>query len=323
MNELDKLMRQHMRNILYKENRPFSYLDFINFIVNGNRYGISKGTFRNKMCYVFKDEVEVICYSPMAFYTLKGHKFPNSMTDNHPEGTVNLSSISSSELANTTTLLRSNSNYDLLTNSFQSYLCNLPIYRYIKNIPLGKRSIHDIRLRFEVKGLWSLLSNNSKFQISYPSKDISITKFERENLNVKSTVHDTDTVSLSIGCTFAAVELDINGLMRLSNALAITEDRIRREIEESSFNKTEQVTGPLSVPNYGSWIITMWHFGRDSSITYEKKEFCIEYRTAQEIIYRIYDKEWRHEKKRRIRIEKQEYPNKSFAEAMEEELNKS
>ena len=194
------------------------------------------------------------------------------------------------------------------------------MYRYIKNIPLGKRSIHDIRLRFPVKGLWSLLSNSSKFQYIKSSNDIPITKFERENLDIKATVHHTDTVSVSVGCTFAPVELDINGISRLSSCLAVTEDRIRREIEETT--KQKQVTNSFHVPYYGSWLITLWHFGRDASITYEKKEFCIEYRTAQEIFYRIYDKEWKNQKKRRVRIEKQEYPNKSFEDALEELLNK-
>ena len=44
---------------------------------------VSKGTFRNKMCYVFKDEIEVVGHSPMAFYTLKGHNILNSITHNH------------------------------------------------------------------------------------------------------------------------------------------------------------------------------------------------------------------------------------------------
>ena len=93
------------------------------------------------------------------------------------------------------------------------------MYRYIKNIPYGKKSIHDIRLRFEVKGLWSLLSSSSKFHNTLSSNDIRITKIERENLNVKATVHKTDTVSVSVGCTFAPVELNINGGKRLSNVL--------------------------------------------------------------------------------------------------------
>ena len=255
--------------MLHKENRPFSFLDFTHLV--------SKGTFRNKICYVFKDEVVFVCYSPMAFYTLKGHNIYNSMTHNHTGGTVHSMGTSSTELTNTTTatLLQSNTNNDFLPKSIRSYLCNLPIYRYIKNIPLGKRSIHDIRLRFEVKGLWPLLSNSSKFQILYPSKDIAITKYESENLNVKATVHHTDTISVSVGCTFAPIELDINGVRRLSNALAIIRDRISREIEEI-LKTTEQITDSLPVPYYSSWIITMWHFGRDAEITYSKKEFNIE-----------------------------------------------
>jgi hypothetical protein len=322
MSKRDTMIRERMRYIVYKEKKLFSYQNFTDLV--------SKETFRNKICYVFKDEVECVCYSPMAFYTLKGHKFYNSMTDNHTvdtastTSTVDLVNTSATNKTNTTStnLAQGNTNDSFLSTSSKTYLCNLPMYRYIKNIPWGKRSIHDIRLRFEVKGLWSLLANSSRFNIFPSNNDILITKLERNDLNVKVTVHKTDTVSVTIGCTFAPIELDINGLMRLSNALAITEDRVRREIEESSFNKREQKTASLSVPDYGSWFITMWHFGRDASITHEKKEFCIEYRTAQEIIYRIYDKEWRHDKKRRIRIEKQEYPNKSFAEAMEEQLNR-
>jgi hypothetical protein len=333
MSKLDDKIRQRMKNIVYRENRAFSFLDFADLL--------DKGTFRNKMCYIFKDEVERVCYSPMAFYTLKGHKFYNSMTDSHTVGTtgttftvdpvgttstVDPGNTSATNKTNTTisNLAQGNTNDSFLSTNSKTYLCNLPIYHYIKNIPWRNRSIHDIRLRFEGKGLWSLLASSSRFQIFPSNNDILIIKLERDDLNVKVTVHKTDTVSVTVGCTFAPVELDINGLIRLSNALAITEDRIKREIEDSSINKTEQqVTAPsLSVPNYGSWLITMWHFGRDASITYEKKEFCIEYRIAHEIVYRIYDKEWRHDKKRRIRFEKQEYPNKSFAEAMEEQLNK-
>ena len=306
MSKLDDLMREHMKNIVYKENRPFCYLDFINFTLNGNSFGVTQGTFRNKMCNIFKDELELVCYSPMAYYKLKGYNFPNSVTHNH---TGDIDKI-----------IHNNTNFTSPSNILGTYFCNLPIYRHIKNLPFGMRSIHDIRLRFNVKGLWSLLSNSTKFQLHTFSKDISVTKFERNNLNVKVTLHHTDTVSVSVGCSFAPIELDINGLMRLSTVLAITEDRIMRIIEEI-LEITEHSSAPVNIPNYGSWLITIWHLGKDASITYEKKEFCIEYRTAEEVIYRIYDKEWSPNNKRRIRIEKQEYPNQSFVDAMEEELN--
>ena len=329
MSKLDDIIRERMKHIVYKEKRSFSYQDFKDLLTNGS--------FRNKICYVFKNEVERVCYSPEAYYTLKDHKFSKSITDNHTVGTigtlgtvgiaastsatVGINDINSTA-THTTNPVQGNTNNSFLSKTSSSYLCNIPMYRYIKNIPWGKRSIHDIRLRFEVKGLWLLLASSSRFNIFPSNNDIFFTKLDSDDLNVKVTVHKTDTVSVTVGCTLAPIELDINGLMRLSNALAIIEDRINREIEESTLSKTKQVTTSLSVPDYGYWVITMWHLNRDASITYEKKEFCIEYRTAHEIIYRIYDKEWRHDKKRRIRIEKQEYPNKRFAEAMEEQLNK-
>jgi hypothetical protein len=297
-----------MKYIVYKEKRPFSYLDFIDFTVNGQNHHITRNTFRNKLCYIFKDEVEVVCYSPIAFYTLKGHNFSNSITQNHTEDKYNITQNNSSSLSSSI--------------DGNTYLCNLPIYRYIKNLPFGKRSIHDIRLRFTINGLWKTLANNSKFQVLKSSKDILIAKFERENLNIRITVHDTDTVSVIVGCSFVPIELDIHGLIRLSNVLAIAEDKIFSAIEQCDGIRIGENDSSMHIQHYTSWIISMWHFGRDAAITYEKEKFCIEYRTAQEIIYRIYDKEWKHNGKRLIRIEKQEYPNKNFAEAMEEQLNK-
>ena len=151
MSKLDESIREHMKNIVYNENRPFSYFDFVNVKMNDSNKPIARGTFRNKMCTVFKDEVEVVCYSPLAFYTLKGHNFSSPITHNHTEG------INNNINQNNTDFNSSSS------NNSSTYRCNLPMYRYIKNIPYGKRSIHDIRLRFPVKGLWSLLSSSSKF----------------------------------------------------------------------------------------------------------------------------------------------------------------
>lgn len=34
-------------------------------------------------------------------------------------------------------------------------LSNDPVYRVIQSIPFGRRALHDVRLKFEVKGIWS------------------------------------------------------------------------------------------------------------------------------------------------------------------------
>jgi hypothetical protein len=59
-------MKKHMENIIYKERRPLSFIDFLEFEINGEKYSVSRGTFRNKINTTFKNEVEVICYSPVA-----------------------------------------------------------------------------------------------------------------------------------------------------------------------------------------------------------------------------------------------------------------
>ena len=84
MSKLDEAMQEHMAFIVFHEKRPFSYKDFLKFEVDGKIYGMKHGTFRNKMTKLRKKgEVERLCCSPQAFYTLKGHKFGKPMTSNH------------------------------------------------------------------------------------------------------------------------------------------------------------------------------------------------------------------------------------------------
>ena len=70
------------------------------------------------------------------------------------------------------------------------------------------------------------------------------------------------------------------------------------------------------------WIVTMWHFGADALITYSGEKFNVSWETAQHALITAYSKDWK-DGKRRIRIEKQEYPKKSLAEALEEKLDAS
>lgn len=58
-------MRKHMRHTVLNEHRPFSYLDFLTFEVDGKEYHMSHGTFRNKISAMMRrGEIEVVSYSP-------------------------------------------------------------------------------------------------------------------------------------------------------------------------------------------------------------------------------------------------------------------
>jgi hypothetical protein len=50
LSDLDSALWKRITHIVQKENRPFSYLDFVpNFEVDGIKFKISAGTFRNKI----------------------------------------------------------------------------------------------------------------------------------------------------------------------------------------------------------------------------------------------------------------------------------
>jgi hypothetical protein len=53
------------------------------------------------------------------------------------------------------------------------------------------------------------------------SKDIVVIKEEINHLNIRVTIHHSDTVSVVIGCSYCPVAVDVSGVIRLSNALTL------------------------------------------------------------------------------------------------------
>ncbi len=93
MTKLDEAMRKHIVFLVLAVGRPFSFVDFLNFEVDGLQYQMSRGTFRNKVSTLMKiGEIEVAYYSSLAFYTLKGVRLTKQLTSDHTGGP--LSSIS-------------------------------------------------------------------------------------------------------------------------------------------------------------------------------------------------------------------------------------
>jgi hypothetical protein len=82
----------------------------------------------------------------------------------------------------------------------------------------------------------------------------------------------------------------------------------------------------ISVPEYHCWDVTMWHFGADCSKEYVGDKFCVTWEVGERALIRAYSKEMivegnKNKKKQKIvRLERQEYPKKTFEEAIEEKL---
>ena len=297
-------MRKYIEYLVLKEGRPFSFYDFLNFEVDGLQYHMSSGTFRNKVSVlVKKGEVEVAYYSSIAFYTIRGVKFAKRMIPDHTGGTLSSSSSICSP---------------------QELRCikNHPVYRVIQNIPFDKSALHDIRLRTTVTGIWHLLSRIPSLSMDANSKDILVIKEETINhLNIRVTVHHSDTISVVIGCSYCPVAVDIAGVIRLSNALTLIHDRLERLVNDNRDGNCNDNPSPVVIiPNHMTWTVTMWHFGADSSVLYKGKSFHASWKVAENALIAFYSKVWK-DGKCRIRGERQEYPCKPLDEALDEKLN--
>jgi hypothetical protein len=140
------------------------------------------------------------------------------------------------------------------------------------------------------------------------------------DLSVRTTVHRTDTVSVVVGGSYHPIAVDFNGIIRLSNALTSVEERLSNSIQESRTSTGKQDGGRL-VPDHMGWIVTMWHFGVDGLTEYSGEKFSCTWEVGQNALIRAYTKDFRNGKTH-IRLERQEYPSKSLACAIEEKLNK-
>lgn len=63
----------------------------------------------------------------------------------------------------------------------------------------------------------------------------------------------------------------------------------------------------------------MWSFGSDVLVEYNGEKFCATWEVGEHALLIAYIKEWQH--CRKLRIERQEYPQKSLELAMAEKLN--
>jgi hypothetical protein len=283
VSDLDKAMERHMANLVHLGNRPFSYRDFVVFEVDGIEYRMTHGTYRNKISRLKNaGKVDLAYNAGMAFHTLKGKTFGKQMTPNH------------------TGVHHPNN------DSFS---------RLIYNLPTDNAALHNIRMKFQVPGIWyTLSSKHPEFPVNQRSMDICIPTWQIDDLLVRAVVHKSDTVSVSVACSLAPVAVDIKGLIRLSNTLTRVEERLAILLTNSGTGES------LKIPDNRHWVVTMWHFGVDTWVEYTGDKFSVTWEIGQHALIRAYTKIMK-DKKTRIRLERQEYPNKTFPEIIEDKLN--
>jgi hypothetical protein len=307
VSQLDDAMLKQIRYLVLTAHRPFSYLDFSSEEVKGQPYAMTHGTYRNKISRLKKlGIVEPVpeYNSGTAFHTLTGIHFGNRKRKRMtPMMTPNYMGVSPvTTVINTT---------DLITKT--------PLYKSIQKLPPEKRALHDIHLKFQVPDIWRILALSKKYIPNSVSKGISLPYIiTDDHLKIHTIVHKTNTVTVSVACSFAPEAINTDGLIRLSNALTRVEERTSRIVDECG----SMLPGgyeSIPIPEHGRWIVTLWHFGTDSQNYKELIEgkYCITWQEGQNVLARIYRKKFRGKIKR---SEIQERPNKPFKDAVKEKF---
>ena len=203
-------------------------------------------------------------------------------------------------------------------------LSSNPLYRIIKDLPLEKNSVHDIRLKFQVPDIYYqvIVSRSThcllhEYTTNPVSKDISLPVWQIENLDVKVVIHKTNTVSVILSCSYSPIAVDVTGIIRLTNVLAVVKDRLLTLVSQGRRGNSSNFT---KIPDYMEWIVTMWHFGADASVEYTGERFSATWGIAQDALIRVYTKTM-IDHRTRIRLERQEYPRNTLALALEQKIN--
>ena len=91
-----------------------------------------------------------------------------------------------------------------------SSLSSVSSVSFIDTLPSDKHALHDIRYRFKVDNIWTIIStNHPELKPNEVSKDISLEPIVTHDLTTKTTIHNTDTVSVMVACSQTPVAADI------------------------------------------------------------------------------------------------------------------
>jgi hypothetical protein len=128
-------------------------------------------------------------------------------------------------------------------------------------------------------------------------------------MDVIVTIHHSDTVSVAISCSYRPIVIDTKDMADLVEALTRTELNLRNMIEKYTQNIAVE-----AMPTFGKWIVKLWHFGVDTIDEYTGKDFEVTFDEGKSDLYRLYSKQMK-DGKNIVRIEHQENPNQTFADA--------
>jgi hypothetical protein len=181
----------------------------------------------------------------------------------------------------------------------------------IQLLPKESKGLHDIHTSFQVLDIWQVLSESKRFKVNEHNKGILLPHFNIDGLKITANVHHSDTVTVTVACSKNPISTkvaDANGVIRLAAALARTQERIQRIVDECGQSLPDGYESIL-IPDCNTWMVTMWHFAVDTP-SYKEERIYMTWKDGQGVLLREYSRE-----RGVLRKERQEYPRTTISEA--------
>lgn len=286
LSKTDEALLKRLKYINEVEYIPACYKDLVELEVDGKICKLKYGTLRNKISELKRiGLVERYYNSKASFIVLRGVKFGKQRTI-HAMTEYSISQLS----------------------------------EVLQQLPDYSSGLHDIHTSFQVPDIWTVLFESKRFKVNEHNKGILLPHFNIDGLKITVNIHHTDTVTVTIACSKNPISTrieDANGIIRLAAALARTQERIQRILDECG----ELLPGgyeSITIPESGTWMVTMWHFGVDT-LSYKEVNISMTWKNAQGVLLREYHKK----KEGKVRKERQEYPRTSLADTSKKFLSDS
>jgi len=260
---------RYLHNVEKKD--CFSFLDFLAFELKGIKYTYGHPSVRNIFSALHHDgKIKLVARTSLALYALAETRVEKPITLRYTIGPIDL-----------------------------TYKQKL-ILKLFKILELDNPAVHDIRLIFSCPGLRSILlscDNDLVDKVNMDSnKDITLKDITLNDITLKTTVHNTDRVTVMVACSDYPIPLTHIGVILLTGALTRIEDRLQKVVTDYNLRTTQDSTRyPIIdciIPSCLKWIINMWHFGQDSLPGFSRDLFDIQWIEGIEIFH-IYSKKRR------------------------------
>jgi hypothetical protein len=160
--------------------------------------------------------------------------------------------------------------------------------------------VHDVRLEFDVVHACGVCSDSGWVWSSRSHGWLR--RFEGLEFPLCVQVFDTGRVQVLVRCSFRPVPFDFGGLTRLTSVLGELKGKL----------------GWDNVPNVAEWVVTSWHYGKDSVKEVSGASFNVTFETWFKTFARIYVKS----RLRKVRVEETQSPDRRVQDLFESVINR-